>query len=221
MYKITLMDYNCPSCTSGTTRFFCDDIDIFEEKWSKLETSKERIERFKKSKSGILTTDFYQTDCDEKLNIVQEDKDAEILHEKHLAYHNKTLKLINGCCCESKFLVRDLDVHIRYIKFQDEYIKTASFIAKGICMVEDFGEEVKYYKVNCYGNPVLYATYDKDDLYVSNRRLDFDNDNIESFVFIPIKFFDSLEQMQHDFGSKRLSTRQRYILFMDILGDVG
>lgn len=221
MYKITLMDYNCYYCTSGTTRFFCDNIVIFEEKWSKIERSKERIKRFKQSKAGKLVTDYYQTDNDEELNIVQEDKSAEIFHEKHLVYHNKILKLINGCCYESKFFVKDLDIHIRYIKFQDEYIKTASFVAKGICMVEDFGEEVRYYKVNCYGNPVLSVTYDKNNLYVSNRRLDFSNNNVESFVFIPIKIFDSLKQMQHDFDSKRLSTEQRYTLFMDIPGSMG
>ena len=67
MYKITLFDYNCASCTSGTASFYVDDIDIFEEKWSKLETSPERIERFRRSKNGEVVTDYYSDD--EELNI--------------------------------------------------------------------------------------------------------------------------------------------------------
>ena len=31
MYKITLWNYNLPSIYSGTTEFFCDDIDKFED----------------------------------------------------------------------------------------------------------------------------------------------------------------------------------------------
>ena len=76
MYKITLFDYNCASCTSGTASFYVDDIDIFEEKWSKLETSPERIERFRHSKNGEVVTDYYSDD--EELNIVQEDKAADL-----------------------------------------------------------------------------------------------------------------------------------------------
>lgn len=220
MYKITLFDYNCPSCTSMTVNFFCDNIDIFEEKWTKLERDEARIERFKQSKAGELVTDFYQTDCDEELNIVQEDKDAEILHEKHLTYHNKILKLINSYWCESKYPVRDIDVHIRYIKFQDEYIKTASFVAKGICTYSLFDDR-KYSKVTCFGNPILSATYGKNSPPASNRRSDFDEDTVESFVYIPIKTFDTLKQMQHDFDSNRLSTRQRCLLFHDIPGEAG
>ena len=78
MYKITLFDYNCASCTSGTASFYVDDIDIFEEKWSKLETSPERIERFRRSKNGEVVTDYYSDD--EELNIVQEDKAADFTH---------------------------------------------------------------------------------------------------------------------------------------------
>lgn len=36
MYKITLFDCNCPSCSSGVFSCYCDDIDKFEEEWTKL-----------------------------------------------------------------------------------------------------------------------------------------------------------------------------------------
>lgn len=33
IYKITLFDANCPSCTSGTASFFTEDIDEFERNY--------------------------------------------------------------------------------------------------------------------------------------------------------------------------------------------
>lgn len=33
IYKITLFDANCPSCTSGTASFFTEDIDEFEHNY--------------------------------------------------------------------------------------------------------------------------------------------------------------------------------------------
>ena len=71
MYKITLYDCNLPSCVSGVFSIYCDDIEKFEKDWIQLESDKERIERFRKSKQGEMVTDYY-SDSPE-LNIVQRD----------------------------------------------------------------------------------------------------------------------------------------------------
>ena len=80
MYKITLFDYNCPSCTSGVYEIYCDDIEEFEKEWTKLETDEFRIERFRKSKAGEMVTDYYSDALE--LNIVQKDETAELYYEK-------------------------------------------------------------------------------------------------------------------------------------------
>lgn len=219
MYKITLFDYNCASCTSGTASFYVDDIDIFEEKWSKLERSPGRIERFRRSKNGEVVTDYYSDD--EELNIVQEDKNAEILHEKHLIYHNKRISLVNAYGWEGLYNVRDLDVHIRYVKFKGEYIKMASFIARGISTYSMFSDEKKYQRIMCFGNPVLNMKLADDSPDSTDRLSDYDNDVVESFVFIPINEYKTLNQMQKNFDSERLSTNERYRLFFDIPGEAG
>ena len=219
MYKITLFDYNCASCTSGTASFYVDDIDIFEEKWSKLERSPERIERFRRSKNGEVVTDYYSDD--EELNIVQEDKNAEILHEKHLLYHNKRMSLVNAYWWEGLYNVRDLDIHIRYVKFKGEYIKMASFIAQGISTYSMFDGEKKFHRIMCFGNPVLNMQISEDSPSTSKRLSDYDNDVVESFVFLPINEYKTLNQMQKYFDSKRLSTNERYRLLFDIPGDEG
>lgn len=69
MYKISLYDYNCPSCTSGVAEFFADNINKFQEEWFKLEDDKDRKKRFLKSLNGEIITDYY-SDSPE-LNIVR------------------------------------------------------------------------------------------------------------------------------------------------------
>lgn len=74
IYKITLFDANCPSCTSGTASFFTEDIDEFEHNYfsdenvesNQLEAQKQRYFR---SKAGEIVTDYY-SDAPE-LNIFQ------------------------------------------------------------------------------------------------------------------------------------------------------
>lgn len=64
IYKITLFDANCPSCTSGTASFFTEDIDEFEHNFfsdenvgsNQLEAQKQRYFR---SKAGKIVTDYY------------------------------------------------------------------------------------------------------------------------------------------------------------------
>lgn len=67
IYKITLFDANCPSCTSGTASFFTEDIDEFEHNYfsdenvesNQLEAQKQRYFR---SKAGEIVTDYYSDD---------------------------------------------------------------------------------------------------------------------------------------------------------------
>ena len=93
MYKITLYDCNCPSCTSGVAEFYADNIIKFQKEWFKLEDDKDRKERFLKSLNGDIITDYY-SDSPE-LNIVQEDNDAKILRTQSLHFSNHRFALYN------------------------------------------------------------------------------------------------------------------------------
>ena len=72
MYKITLFDANCPSCTSGVIRYFTDNIQEFKDRWEQLETDEKTKERFNKSLNGEVITDYYSNAPE--LNIVQKDE---------------------------------------------------------------------------------------------------------------------------------------------------
>lgn len=69
LYLIQLFDYNCPSCTSGVTKVFAEDIEEFSKIYQSIEKDNARVERFLRSKSGEVVTDYYSDDSE--LNIVQ------------------------------------------------------------------------------------------------------------------------------------------------------
>ena len=54
LYLIQLFDYNCPSCTSGVTNVFVEDIEEFAKTYQSIEKDKSRVERFLRSKAGII-----------------------------------------------------------------------------------------------------------------------------------------------------------------------
>lgn len=220
MYKITLYDYNCQSCTSGVTEFYVDDIIQFKNSWFKLEDDKDRKERFLKSLNGEIITDYY-SDSPE-LNIVQEDKDARILRTEKLCYRDKRFTLTNSYGCTGDILVHDAKFSIRYIYFQGQYIIAGKYKLTGVASIDEF---IRGYERQCvYGNCVLKTDYhsfvDFDrgvPLYDVNDITNFKGDIIESICYLPIKYFDTYEDMQ----SYDLSHDDIVILMRDILGEAG
>lgn len=220
MYKITLYDCNCPSCTSGVAEFYADDIIQFKDSWFKLEDDKDRKERFLKSLNGEIVTDYY-SDSPE-LNIVQEDKTAKILRTEKLSLKNQKFTLMNDYWCSGDILVLNAKFSIRYICFQGQYIIAGKYKLSGVASINNFSQG--YDRQPVYGNRVLktqyrsYVDFDKGiPLYDIRDINNFENDIIESICYIPIKYFDTYEDMQ----SYDLSHDDLIALMRDIIGEAG
>ena len=155
MYKITLYDYNCVSCTLGVAEFYADDINKFQESWFKLEDDEDRKKRFLKSLNGEMVTDYYSDSPD--LNIVQEDKDAKILKTDRLCFANKKFTLINGYGCPGNIMVHNAEFLIRHIKFQNDFVIAGKYKLSGVAQVSRFFQG--YHPQNVYGNCVLKTQY--------------------------------------------------------------
>ncbi len=220
MYKITLYDYNCPSCTSGVAEFYADNINKFQKEWFKLEDDNDRKERFLKSLNDEIVTDYY-SDSPE-LNIVQEDKDAKILRTQSLHFSNHRFALYNAYHCRSDILVNGAAFSLRYICFQGKYIIVGRYRLTGVASINNFSQG---YERQCvYGNCILkteyhsFVDFDKGTpLYDISDNINFRNDIIESICYIPIKYFDTYEDMQ----SYDLSHNDITMLMRDILGEAG
>ena len=63
IYKITLFDANCPSCTSGTASFFTEDIDEFEHNYfSDENVESNQLDDVWQAKSKKLTSKTQKSD---------------------------------------------------------------------------------------------------------------------------------------------------------------
>lgn len=217
MYKITLYDCNIPSCCSGTISYYHENIDIFAEKWMKLETNEDRKERFLRSKSGEIVTDYYSDNPD--LNIVQEDKEAIVYYEKDVIFKDKWLKLHNGYGWGSDLHFDELVVSLKYVRYESNLLRLATYRAKGVCCKDVFTDK-DYSDVSCFGNRVLIESENKEP-FTSDNTEDFKDKTIEFIAYFPLDTFENMESMKKDFDSPDLSDKELDRLLHDILGDAG
>lgn len=221
MYKITLFDYNCPACWSGTFSCYCDDIDRFEEEWTRLEKDEERIERFRRSKAGEIVTDYYSDDPE--LNIVQEDPEAKVFYEKKIEMRQRKVKVYNSYNRESEIFADRYQFHIKYVKFQGKYLRLVRYKLYGVCQKDYFGFG-NYRRNTCFGNPVLIEHYDNKKKRLSDNTEDFQNDTVESIIYYESGNFDTLEELQAAYETDRenfLSDEELNLLLADIPGEAG
>lgn len=220
MYKITLYDWNCPSCYSGTISVFVDDLNEFERHWiPKMKGNKEVVDRYLRSKAGELVTDYHKTNNDAELNIVQEDKLAKVLRYKNYERHNTYVTLANAYDYTNKWYFRTLRIFIRYIRYNNEYFKVASFSSDGGCT--KYGSD--YMAVYNSGNPFIKLRNNKRDRHNTiNSKNSFMNDKADLFVWKILNKFNSLDELLDNANkNKRLSQEEIIILMSDIPGDAG
>lgn len=218
MYKITLYDTNIPSGASGVISYYCENIDIFAEKWMKLEADEDRKERFLRSKNGELVTDYYSDSPD--LNIVQEDKDAIVYFDKDVIFRDKELDLHNGFGWNTEFYFDELIVSLKYVRYENDLLRLATYKARGVCQSSFPSLDKKYSDVSCYGNPVLIESENQEPYY-SNNTENFKDKTIECIAYLPLGTFKDMESMQRDFDNPDLSDEVLDELLRDILGDAG
>lgn len=144
IYKITLFDANCPSCTSGTASFFTEDIDEFEHNYfsdenvesNQLEAQKQRYFR---SKAGEIVTDYY-SDAPE-LNIFQYAEYGTIEKRKTFHYKDKIFELHNGYLIPCPIYAAEAIVELAQIAFkknpdeEGEKYLVARYSLSGVCCV--------------------------------------------------------------------------------------
>lgn len=218
MYKITLYDSNIPSGASGTISYYCENIDIFAEKWMQLETAEDRKERFLRSKNGEMVTDYYSDSPN--LNIVQEDKDAVIYFDKDVIFRDKWLTLHNGFGWAAEFHFDELCVGLKYVQFRGSLLRLATYKARGVCCSNFPSLDKKYCDVSCYGNPVLIESENQEPFYSDNTE-NFKEKTIECIACLPLGSFKDMDSMENDFNDTDLSDEVLDKLLCDILGDAG
>lgn len=230
MYKITLYDLNCCPICDGTTYWFVEDLEEFEQKWVPLQSkiNINTVERYYRSKFGEIVTDYFSDEP--SLNIVQK-IDYNIITKKKVDYTNKIVDIQNTYGCTTKIEFDSLHLELMVINTEGKYRLVGKYKGKGCKRLSTswnrwYNIEVKYSQMNFYGNQI--AEYysrdvDWDKQHDSDRYKDFytndpdfyKDEEIESFVWLPIK------EVNESYKIGRITQKDLAILLRDIVGEAG
>lgn len=228
MYKITLYDENCSPIVDGVARFFTEDIDDFEKNWTSMEQFDEAsYKRFLASKNGEIVTDYYSDNPD--LNIVQQDK-TNIIHNKSFELKDITFTSSNAYGFTEKYHVDNMKIDFIWIKFKNEYWRSASFVAEGAAEWNHILYEWGH--VSCFGNPVILnnIVYHPEPFLCSknsnkDRKIpelnDFKDNTLRTYCYTSSILFGSKEELDDDFNNFQITPEILDYLFADVIGEAG
>ena len=231
MYKITIYDACCAAIADGTTFWFTDNLEEFEQKWLPLQARIDvgTIDRYYRSKHGEIVSDWY-FDMSE-LNIVDKDDESKITDEKQFHFVNIEIGLKNAYGCFSTVGFSSLDIEFAVIKYRGEYYLCGKYRGKGCYRVDDewnrwYKENTKYAQMRFFGNPIAEYTmrtpdwdkrYDSDaykDFYTNDKDF-YKDESIETFVWLPIRKVDEQYKIEN------ISKDDLSFLLRDIVGEAG
>jgi len=226
MYKITLYDQNCCPIADGVTCFFAEDLEEFEKNW-RPHAGEEQIKRYERSKAGELVTDYYSDDPE--LNIVQEDRNAEILFEKEVTLNSRLFTLLNTYRWEDEIYAEKTQIVLRGIKFKERCFLIGKYKMKGVCRKMFLStDDSEYGTVKVWGNPVVnckvqekqywYQTEEGRAFYVYHKE-DFRGDSLETYCWVTVGEYSEKELSE---GNIDLESDELLVALMrDIPGEAG
>lgn len=202
LYMIQLMDYNCPTCCSGVTQVFAEDIEQFAQNYQCAEKNKSRIERFLRSKEGEIVTDYYSDDP--ALNIVQK-LDVHDYGCVKISRQNVELRVLNGYGFEAEYFFEELVCMVRWIRIQDKFYKLVKPAGKKGLNKNFISINDSWVEIIIFGNP----------FWLSQEEI------LESYVWQVAEIFEEEEAMRADMKNEWLTKRQISNVFADLPGEAG
>lgn len=221
LYFIQLFDYNCPNCVSGVTKVFVEDIEEFTRNYQEIEKDSGRVERFLKSKSGEIITDYYSDDPD--LNIVQRVSVEDLGYVKYTK-REETISVENGYGWPSDYYFGLLVLEVRWIRYKDKFYKLVKPHGFDCAHISPFSLKNPWSCIEVYGNPFWICKGMDEKIYSSDSVESFKGTSLESYVWQVADIFDTEESMNEDkrlMSEQVLTEEQINRVFADIPGDAG
>lgn len=229
MVKITLFDNCCASCTSGTAKYFVDNLAEFETPWLAQATDPDQIQRFQQSRDGAVVTDYYSDDP--SLNIVQIDDDAEVLSEFTRIYSDFHLDIFNAYNCATHIYAAQAEIRLRYIQFQGVPHLVGRYSLHGVCQEWWFTEtpSTMYQQLCLWGN-TIFSSHFQEQPPLDNPFGDwrdhvhpkeaYQNDHVETFCWLHICSDPDGDIAKQGFDTL-LTEEFLSNLMLDIVGEAG
>lgn len=218
LYQIQLFDYNCPSCVSGVTNVFTEDIEDFSENYLKIETDEERKDRFLRSKAGEIVIDYYSDDPE--LNIVKkvDVKDC----GGTMKWRSDTLLFVqNGYGWPSGYFFKLLALEVRWIRYGENYYKLVKPRSMGCCHKNLIFSDKPWWKMKIHGNPFWLYRETIEVPFDSDSADTFRGTSLESYVWQVAEKYDTEAKMLEAQQNFRLSDEEITRVFADLSGDAG
>lgn len=216
LYKVTLYDLTCHPICDGVALFFTKDIEDFQKRWIKCGAGEGRIERFLRSKTGELVTDYHETFNDEELNIVQHDS-CSIYDEKDFMLGNIYFKIRNAIGYPSWLHADRIELKFKWIRFKEIFYRVAKAKAEGL--TEYYLRKNGKYDfqiAECVGNPVMERlpsdkTFERF-VYSENVK-DFEENSFESICYLLDRYFANENALLRDTRKFLVTKRELEVLF--------
>lgn len=218
LYQIQLFDRNRPSCSSGVTQVFVDDIEKFAAQYTILENNKERVERFRRSKAGEIVTDYYSDNP--SLNIVQKVSFEELgwtLKWKT----NQSIIVPNGYNWPVEYYFGVLCFEIRWIRFKDQILKLTKPKGLHCCRKGLFYTEYPCRRIFIDGNPFWIYQENTDTPYAAKDIASYMETSLESYVWHVADRFNTEEEFAKDQRRAWPLKMQIARAFADLPGEAG
>lgn len=230
MYKLTICDHNCPAFVTFDAVFFIDDLETFEKNWSQNASEMEK-ELFQRCKAGeYVTCGFPCVLTDPKYNMLQEDPNAEILHEEEIVLNQKEFTLLNGWDWETVIYAEQAKIKARIIRFKNKCYLTGWYELKGVCNNRNKSAVSfvdGYTDICVYGNPVCTMSFQPKEYVkitpegrerIVYQKEDFKEDSVATYCWITIAE-DTEKELRKllNFESEEFFVR----LMRDIPGEAG
>lgn len=225
VYKITVFDENCASCTSGVKELFTDNIEEFEKEY--FSKRPEKKENYLRSKQGELVVDYYSDDPD--LNMYQSDSDASLYPIITMwMFEDKTFTIENAYGWDSKIYAKRTEIDFTYTYFKESLYLLARYRMRGVCSLElisDRESDSMYRQIVTFGNPIfrteLHSEKIQNDPVTGKKQFlcskeYFAEDKLETFCWIPIYLEDEID-IREPIEDERLFNQ----LMADIVGEAG
>lgn len=209
----------------GVATFYTDDLEEMERNW-KPHANEQQLERYERSKAGEIVTDYYNS-TDPELNMVQEDKSAEILFEKEVILKDKLFDLANAYGWLDEVYAAETRIVFRGIRFNGEHFLIGKYRMNGVCRKSFFMKD-EFETVIVRGNPVINCNVQKKTTYCDTaegrtrciyQKEDFKEDSLETYCWVTVGEFSEEALMN---GSIDLEANEIMVnLMRDIPGEAG
>lgn len=217
LFFIQLYDYNYPTCVSGTTKVFAEDIEDFAKHYLSLEEDEDRKERFLRSKSGEIITDYHSNDP--TLNIVRQ-IEVENLGYRLQEKNERNVVVLNGYGEEVDYYFDQLLFAIRWMKWKNKYYKLVKPYGLGCCK-RSWYPLTPWRRVTIDGNPFWLYEEASGIKELEETYDGFKETFLMSYVWQVADIFETKEELQKDKERNWLTKKQISWALRDLPGDAG